>query len=149
MKGSIFLTILLMSLAALVAAQDSPPVVHLNDYRVCRGNITDIKGCVIPPSLTYSPKPKFPENERKARHGGTVKLTLVVGSDGDLRNVAVSQTLSSDFDESAVEAVKQWKFKPAIRNGRPVPVLIAVDSVSPQPMILARLRFRIIVGETS
>lgn len=127
MKESIFLTILFVSLATLVAAQDSPPVMRLNDYRVCRGIITDIKGCVTPPSMTYAPQPKFPKNERKARHEGTVKLTLVVDSDGDPRNVAVSQTLRPDFDESAVEAVKQWKFKPAIKDGRPVPVLIAVE----------------------
>lgn len=77
--------------------------------------------------MTYAPQLKFPKNEREARHEGTVKLTLVVDSDGDPRNVAVSQTLRPDFDESAVEAVKQWKFKPAIKDGRPVPVLIAVE----------------------
>lgn len=129
-KQSILATILSVSLVALIAAQDSPPVVRLNnsnDSRVCRGNITDIKGCVTPPSVTYAPKPTFPMNERKARHEGTVKLTLVVGSDGNPRNVAVSQTLSPDFDESAVEAVKQWKFKPAIKDGRAVPVSIAVE----------------------
>jgi TonB family protein len=126
-KQLILATILSVSLAALAAAQDFPPVVSLNDDRVCHGNITDIKSCVTPPSLTYSPKPKYPKNERKARHEGMVKLRLVVGSDGDPRNIAVSRTLSPDFDESAIEAVKQWKFKPAIKDGRPVPVLINVE----------------------
>ena len=99
----------------------------LNDVRACRGNITDIKGCLTPPSLTYAPKPKYPKNERKARHHGMVKLKLVVSVDGDPLNIAVAQTLSPDFDESAIEAVQQWKFKPATKDGRPVPVLIAVE----------------------
>jgi len=126
-KQSRLATVLSVSLAALAAAQDSPPVVTLNDVRVCHGNITDLKGCITPPSLTYSPKPEYPKNERKARHQGMVKLRLVVGSDGDPRNIAVSQTLSPDLDQSAIEAVKQWKFKPAIKDGRPVAVSIAVE----------------------
>ena len=125
-KQSIFVMTLWVSLAVVAAPQDSPPVI-LQNSGVCRGVITDIKGCITPPSPTYSPQPKYPKNERKAHHQGTVKLSVVVGLYGDPLDVAVLQTLSPDFDESAMEAVKLWKFKPAVKYGKPVQVKIAVE----------------------
>ena len=53
-------------------------------------------------------------------------LWLVVGADGLPRDVAVKAPLSPALDAAAVDAVKKWKFSPATRNGKPVPVAIAV-----------------------
>ena len=119
----------LLSIAFPVSgtSQESSPVVNLVNSIVCRDDTSNKVGCITPPRQTHSPEPKYPRNERKARHQGLVRLKLVVGSDGVPRDIAVSQTLSSDFDHAAIEAVKRWKFSPAMKDGKPVPVEIAIE----------------------
>lgn len=101
-------------------------MVTLEDSLVCQHK-SDRATCIIPPKQIYSAKPKYPEAERQARREGTVKLKLVVRSDGVPRDVTVSQSLGPDFDSAAMDAVKQWKFSPAIKDGKPVSVQIAVE----------------------
>ncbi|HWO30082.1 MAG TPA: energy transducer TonB [Candidatus Acidoferrum sp.] len=86
----------------------------------------DKASCITPPREIYSPKPKYPEAERHARREGVVKLKLVVRSDGVPRDVTVSQS-SQDFDIAAIEAVRQWKFSAAMKDGTPISVQIAVE----------------------
>jgi len=93
----------------------------------CRGDETDSSNCINAPQPTYSPEPEYPANERKAGHEGTVVLNLIVGTDGVARNITVFRSLSPAFDAAAVEAVKNWKFYPATKNGKPVPVKAAVQ----------------------
>ena len=93
----------------------------------CRGDETDSSNCINAPQPTYSPEPEYPANERKAGHEGTVVLNLIVGTDGVARNITVFRSLSPAFDAAAVEAVKNWKFSPATKNGKPVPVKAAVQ----------------------
>jgi TonB family protein len=50
-----------------------------------------------------------------------------VSSDGVPRDIAVSQTLTPDFDKAAIDAVKEWKFTPAIKDGKPIAVQIALE----------------------
>ena len=54
-------------------------------------------------------------------------MTLVVTVDGMPANVRIKNSLSDDFDKAAVDPVRQWKFTPATKGGRPVPVMIAVE----------------------
>jgi periplasmic protein TonB len=93
----------------------------------CAG--TDLAGGrgVKAPSVTYSPDPEFPEKERKAGHQGTVLLGLVVHSDGLPGDIKVLRTLSPEFDNAAMDAVKKWKFSPATRDGKPVNMQIKVE----------------------
>ena len=107
-------------------AQDGPAI-QLKDSIVCRGNRNDVVGCVTPPRQTHAPKAKYPENERKARHRGVVTLGVVVGSDGVPRDISVLSSLSPDFDKAAIDALRQWKFSPATKDGKPEAVRIAVD----------------------
>jgi periplasmic protein TonB len=54
-------------------------------------------------------------------------LWLVVGADGLPREIKVQRTLGLGLDEKAIEAVKQWEFKPAMKDGNPVAVRISVE----------------------
>jgi TonB family protein len=54
-------------------------------------------------------------------------LGLIVGTDGLPRDVKGIRRLGLGLDEKAVEAVRQWKFKPAMKDGRPVAVQISVE----------------------
>jgi TonB family protein len=94
---------------------------------VCRGDDTDSPNCITPPRATYSPDSEYPDKERKAGHEGTVTLGFIVGTDGVAHDIRVSGPLSPDFDAAAVAAVKTWKFSPATKAGKPVPMEIAVQ----------------------
>ncbi|HLX85144.1 MAG TPA: energy transducer TonB [Terriglobales bacterium] len=82
---------------------------------------------VTAPHPIHHPEPEYTDRALKERQQGTVVLKLVVGSDGLPRDVRVYRSLSADLDESAINAVKKWKFAPAMKDGKPVAVLILVE----------------------
>lgn len=79
------------------------------------------------PQLIYSPEPSFSDEARKAKFQGIVVLVLVVGKDGRPYNIHVRQSLGMGLDEKAIDAVKNWRFRPARFNGQPVATRIAVQ----------------------
>jgi len=91
------------------------------------GGIFHVGGGVSPPVAIYKPDPEFSEEARKAKYQGVCLLGLVVGSDGRPRNIRVLSSLGMGLDEKAIEAVKNWKFEPAMKEGHPVNVEIAVE----------------------
>ena len=82
---------------------------------------------VSAPKAIYSPDPEYSEEARKVKHMGTVVLWLVVGPDGKPRDIRVLRTLGLGLDEKAIEAVKNWRFEPAKKDGKPVAVQINVE----------------------
>ena len=54
-------------------------------------------------------------------------LSLIVGPDGKPRDLKVSRSLGLGLDEKAIQAVNQWKFEPALKDGKPVAVAINVE----------------------
>jgi TonB family protein len=82
---------------------------------------------VSPPAPTYSPEPDYSEEARHAKYKGICVLVLVVGSDGRTHDIRVSRSLGLGLDEKAIEAVEQWRFKPATKDGKPVAVRISVQ----------------------
>jgi TonB family protein len=86
-----------------------------------------VGGGVSAPKAIYAPDPDYSEEARKAKYQGTCVLWLVVGPDGRTRDIKVSRTLGLGLDEKAMEAVKQWKFEPAMKDGKPVAVQISVE----------------------
>jgi len=109
-------------------AQESVPVVLSGEGHVpiCRGKGDDDLDCVTAPRANYSPDPKYPEKARKAHQRGDVILQLVVGTDGLPHDVKVDRGLTPEMEESAIDAVKHWKFTPATRDRHPVPAQIKV-----------------------
>jgi periplasmic protein TonB len=72
--------------------------------------------------------PEYPELARVARIEGNVILQAVIRADGtvgDLKVLRCSQT-TFGFEEAAVEAVRQWRYLPALLDGRPVDVFFTV-----------------------
>jgi protein TonB len=117
----------LLSVLLLAAsfAQDSAPSVK--SAVTCRGDDSDAPDCLTPPRAIYSPDPSYPEKERKAGRKGVVLLWLIVGRDGLPRDIRVLRSLGPEFDAAAIEAVKQWKFSPATKHGKPVSAQIDVQ----------------------
>jgi periplasmic protein TonB len=66
--------------------------------------------------------PQYPQMAKIARVQGPVVLAAVIGKDGAIQNLRVVSTASPLLNQSALDAVKQWKYRPYILNGEPVEV---------------------------
>jgi protein TonB len=91
------------------------------------GQIYKVGGNVKPPHALYSPPPEYPKKARDKHRQGTVALRIVVGVNGLPSDIAVTRSLSHDFDKAAVDAVKKWKFSPATKDGEPVSAYITIE----------------------
>lgn len=85
-----------------------------------------ISGDVKAPIRIFSPDPVYPEPARQARIQGVVILQTIIDTLGKVTHVKVLKGLPEGLTESAVEAVTQWKFNPAMLNGEPVAVYYMV-----------------------
>jgi len=86
-------------------------------------------GGVVAPVVLHRVDPEFSEEARKAKYQGTVVVAIEVGEDGKPHGIRIVSGLGLGLDEKAIEAVSQWKFRPAMRNGKPVraPATIQVN----------------------
>ncbi len=84
-------------------------------------------GNVSSPVCVYCPQPEFSDEARKARHQGRVLLWAVVDEQGRVRDIRVQQSLGMGLDEEAVRTVQNWRFTPAERLGKPVPVMMSIQ----------------------
>ena len=77
----------------------------------------------------YSVDAKFPDAEKNAKNGmqGVAVVELIVDSKGRPRDIRVKRSLRPDFDKCAIDAVRQYKFDPAMRQGKPVAVAITIE----------------------
>jgi protein TonB len=91
------------------------------------GGLRRIGGGVSQPELTYKVDPEFSEEARKAKFMGIVLVNLIVDQNGMPQNVHVLRGVGMGLDEKAVEAVKQYRFKPAREAGKPVAVELNVE----------------------
>lgn len=87
-----------------------------------------VGGMVSGPRAVFAPDPEYTEEARKAKLQGKCVLWLVVGTDGHAHDVRVVHGIGLGLDEKAVEAVKTWKFEPAMKDGKPVAVQINVET---------------------
>ena len=69
------------------------------------------------PSLISKVEPRYTDKARKDKLSGSVLLSIVVDGTGVPKDIRVLRPLG-DGDEKAIEAVSQWRFKPAMRNGQ-------------------------------
>lgn len=91
------------------------------------GGVFRIGGNVSQPLCLYCPDPEYSEEARKAKYQGVVVLWAIVDENGRARDVRVQKSLGLGLDEEAVRAVQNWRFKPAERGGKPVPVYMTIE----------------------
>jgi TonB family protein len=89
--------------------------------------VIKLGGAVSPPHVNYAPDPPFSDEARKAKYQGTVVVSLVVDASGSASDLQIVRPLGLGLDEKAIEAISTWKFKPAEKDGEPVPAAIMVE----------------------
>lgn len=91
------------------------------------GGVYKIGGGVSSPSLVFKVEPEYSEEARKAKFQGTVVLYVVVNEKGLPQDLRVVRPLGLGLDEKAIEAVKQWRFRPGYLNGEAVAVAATIE----------------------
>jgi TonB family protein len=81
-----------------------------------------VGGEVTRPEIISSVKPIYTELARRSRVTGTVIVEAVIDEKGNVTNVRVLKGLPMGLSDAAVDAIQNWKFKPATLEGRPVQV---------------------------
>jgi protein TonB len=89
--------------------------------------IYHVGGGVAAPQLIFAPDPEFSDEARRAKFQGVCVVSLVVDAHGTPQRVQVLRHLGMGLDQKAVDAVKQYRFKPATLQGKPVPVEVNIE----------------------
>ncbi len=81
------------------------------------------------PQIVREVKPQYTSDAMRAKVQGTVLVECVVQPDGSVADVHVVRSLDPTFglDQEAMKAARQWRFRPGMRMGEPVPVLITIE----------------------
>ena len=93
-------------------------------------NAPAIAGNNTSPVPTSRPPPIYPQEALRRRIGGTVRVQATVATNGSVERMDIAQSSGNRYlDRAAMEAVRRWRFTPAMRNGQPVSatVVIPVD----------------------
>ncbi len=91
------------------------------------GGVFRVGGGVSAPVLVFKTDPEYSEEARKAKYSGNVILAVVVDTEGRAREVRVVKSLGMGLDEKAIEAVRNWRFKPGMKGGQAVNVRATIE----------------------
>jgi TonB family protein len=86
-----------------------------------------VGGDVKAPKLTHYVEPEFSSSSKEAFVDGVVKIETVVTSEGLPTNLKILSGLNTEEDKTAMEAVKQWRFRPGTKGDAPVNVKVTVE----------------------
>jgi protein TonB len=81
---------------------------------------------ITAPRVLREVKPSYTDEARHAGITGTVDLEVVVRRDGSVGDVRLLRGLGRGLDQRAIDAVRQWRFAPATRQGVAVDVIVEV-----------------------
>jgi protein TonB len=103
-----------------------PPPVKKEEVKQAAPQRIRVGGNVQQAMLVRQPKPVYPPLAKQARISGVVRLNAIISKDGTIQNLSV---LSGHplLVPAAMEAVKQWVYKPTLLNGEAVEVVTQVD----------------------
>ncbi|MGA8907101.1 MAG: TonB family protein [Acidobacteriaceae bacterium] len=97
---------------------------------VADSTIYQVGGPVSVPIPVIWRDPEYTARARRQKITGTCLIGAIIGADGVPQNVHVVRSLDPELDNSTVETVKSWRFRPALKDGiHPVPVEVTVDAI--------------------
>lgn len=86
----------------------------------------DVHDAVTPPEPLVRVDAVYPQRALAERRAGTVTLRVTIESDGSVGDAAVAESAGDDLDQAALEAVRQWRFRPALRAGQAVRARVSI-----------------------
>ena len=89
--------------------------------------VFDLGDGITPPKVTHQVSPKPDSGAQGFRVSGVVLIGLVVSSHGLPVNVHIVRSVDKDIDQSAMDAVRQWRFEPARKGDKPVAVRLTIE----------------------
>jgi TonB family protein len=113
----------------LIAITDEITAVSLDPIPSFKNGIARAgTGGITAPTCVYCPDPLYTDAARAAKYQGRVVLNVVVTAEGRATDIHVAKGPGLGLEEKAIEAVRTWRFKPALGpNGRPVAVSIPIE----------------------
>jgi protein TonB len=85
------------------------------------------KGGVSLPVAIVTPEAEFSDEARREKYQGVCLISIIVDAQGNPQNPRILRRLGMGLDEKALDAVRKYRFKPAMKGGKPVPVVMAVE----------------------
>jgi TonB family protein len=86
-----------------------------------------VSGNVQAAKMVKQVRPAYPKEAKEARIQGTVRMSAVIGKEGDVLGLTLLMSPSPELARSAMDAVNQWKYTPTLLNGQPVEIQTVVD----------------------
>jgi TonB family protein len=99
----------------------------MRTYQEAHERLDRLKSTLAGPSLISRREAEYTPEARQASLQGKVELSVTVGTDGVPRDIQVIHGLGSGLDKKAIDAVKEWRFRPASLHGERVPAVIVVE----------------------
>nr|MBA2677592.1 energy transducer TonB [Ktedonobacteraceae bacterium] len=90
------------------------------------GGVMSVGGGVAAPQVIYRVKPEFPDAAVRAGFQGSVSLQFIVDTQGNPQDIRVVHHVGMGLEEKAIAALRQYRFKPGMYQGHPVPVQMAI-----------------------
>jgi len=79
-----------------------------------------------PPTPVKTQPPRYPETLKREGISGMVSISVTIDEKGTVSEAKVTKSTNAGFDQPALDAVTNWKFKPAKKNGQPVSVTVVL-----------------------
>jgi len=109
-------------------ARNPPPVSYATAMKHDIGKVYTVGGDVNVPVPIYRPDPPYTPLARKDKVQGTVVTEVIVDDSGNVVGVKLVRSVGNEgLDESAMQTLRTWKFEPAMKKGKPVPVRVVVE----------------------
>jgi periplasmic protein TonB len=112
------LSVLFLTFSGIAGGQNNAPTSQPSEASNPKQYVKIGKG-IVPPKVIYDPQPVTPPS-CKITHNAIAILWVAIGEQGTVDAVKVERSAGRDLDQKAVDAVKQWKFRPATKDGLPV-----------------------------
>jgi len=91
-----------------------------------QGSVQETRRISAPVPI-HRAEPEYTEEARNAKIEGSVLIKCVIDENGIPTDPKVERSLEKGLDEKAVEAVKKWRFKPGLKDGKPVPANVSIQ----------------------
>jgi TonB family protein len=128
MRREFTIALIALLLVPLAAAQQPIPPSDPTAPAQANEPLYKIGGHISAPQIKHRVTAQYTDEAKRANYQGVCLIGLIVNAQGNPVNVHVVRPLGMGLDEKALEAVRQYKFRPAMKDGKtPVPVMVTIE----------------------